>query len=262
VIEGRRATVIGIVKRAYPSASDQRFSLVPRSPRDLEVAGAGPSGASPGPSGGPGASAGPTGPAPGAPGASADAGVPDVALAALAEHVGLVVRVGGLVTGVEPDRIRLDDGTAVAGVVLEGTAADLLPLLQPGDAVNATGTPDERGEVVLVVTDAAEVVLLGDPGSGTGATSPDPLDVAGLIGVDDGPGRGLGDGALARGAGAPALGAPALAIATVLLTAGIAGGLAAHRTLRTRRLERDRIRARLDAIGAVPAAPPGGPVVP
>ena len=30
LIEGRQATVTGIVKRAYPTATDQRFSVVPR----------------------------------------------------------------------------------------------------------------------------------------------------------------------------------------------------------------------------------------
>ena len=79
-----------------------------------------------------------------------------------------MVRVGGLVTAVEPDAFRLDDGTATATVVLEGPAAGLAALLQPGDAVNAIGTPDVRGEVVLVVSDPAGVVLLGDLGGDDG----------------------------------------------------------------------------------------------
>ena len=35
--EGRTATITGIVKRAYPTASDQRFSVVPRSPNDITL---------------------------------------------------------------------------------------------------------------------------------------------------------------------------------------------------------------------------------
>ena len=44
-------------------------------------------------------------------------------------------------TGVDVDGVRLDDGTATARIVLEGAAAELAALLQPGDALNATGTP-------------------------------------------------------------------------------------------------------------------------
>ncbi len=71
-------------------------------------------------------------------------------------------------TAVEADAFRLDDGTATATVVLEGPAAEVASLLQPGDAVNAVGTPDVRGEVVLVVSDPSGVVLLGDPGDDDG----------------------------------------------------------------------------------------------
>ena len=37
VIEGATATVVGIVRAAYPSASDKRASILPRSPADLQV---------------------------------------------------------------------------------------------------------------------------------------------------------------------------------------------------------------------------------
>ena len=37
VIEGRTATVVGIVRAAYPSASDKRASILPRSAADLQV---------------------------------------------------------------------------------------------------------------------------------------------------------------------------------------------------------------------------------
>ena len=35
VHEGRRVTIVGIVRRAYPSAIDQRFAIDPRSVSDL-----------------------------------------------------------------------------------------------------------------------------------------------------------------------------------------------------------------------------------
>ena len=37
LVEGRSATITGIVKRAYPTASDQRFALVPRGPADIQL---------------------------------------------------------------------------------------------------------------------------------------------------------------------------------------------------------------------------------
>ena len=92
----------------------------------------------------------------------------DVALRDLAARSGEPVRVGGLVTAVEPDAIRLDDGTATARVVLEGPAAELAALLQPGDALNATGNTGDPRRDVLVVSDPAGVVLLGDLGDDAG----------------------------------------------------------------------------------------------
>ena len=37
--EDRIATVTGIVRRPYPTASDQRFTILPRNPADVRVAG-------------------------------------------------------------------------------------------------------------------------------------------------------------------------------------------------------------------------------
>ena len=37
LVEGRNAMLTGIVKRAYPTGSDQRFALVPRSMADIEI---------------------------------------------------------------------------------------------------------------------------------------------------------------------------------------------------------------------------------
>ena len=45
IVEGRRATVIGIVRRPYPGASDRRWSVVPRGPDDVVIGDAASGGA-------------------------------------------------------------------------------------------------------------------------------------------------------------------------------------------------------------------------
>jgi hypothetical protein len=161
LVEGRTATVVGIVRRPYPTASDQRWTILPRFPADVRSTGAAsPTGAarpsSPGGSGGT-VSGSPTRPAPTPP-----PGI-DVDLVDLGGHVGDAVRVGGLVTSLAPDGFVLDDGTASGLVVLRDEAAELLSLLEPGDAVNASGTVREvAGELAVVVTEAAGLALAGD----------------------------------------------------------------------------------------------------
>ena len=39
LVEGRTATVVGIVRRPFPTATDRRFAILPRFPADLRVAG-------------------------------------------------------------------------------------------------------------------------------------------------------------------------------------------------------------------------------
>ncbi len=175
MIEGRTASVIGIVKRPYPTATDRRFALVPRRTTDIAL---GKAVVAPGTGTATGASL--TGAA-GA-GTSASTGAPiadpsgsttggattavdDIDLRDIAAHLGKRVRVGGLVTDIGADGVRLDDGTSGALLVLEGDATDLLTVLEPGDALNATGTPDQRDETVLVVADAADIELVGDLGA-------------------------------------------------------------------------------------------------
>jgi hypothetical protein len=160
LVEGRQATVVGIVRRPYPTASDQRFTIVPRYPADVHVA-AGPV------SGGPPSATGGSGTRPPSGGSTSPTPPPlagrDVDLADIAAHVGQRVRVGGLVRELVPDGFVLDDGTASGMVVLRGDAVELLPLLEPGDAVNASGMVQEvAGELVVVVSDAGSLALAGD----------------------------------------------------------------------------------------------------
>ena len=169
VIEGRSATVTGIVKRPYPTATDRRFAIAPRQTRDIALGAASTA-----------ASAARAHRARRRARAAARRRRPaprrapprraaDVDLRDLAAHVGTRVRVGGLVTTLEADGFRLDDGTAIGRVVLADGAAPLLEVLAPGDALNATGTPEQRDELVLVIGDAADVELVGDLGAAAAA---------------------------------------------------------------------------------------------
>ena len=265
--EGRRAIVTGIVKRPYPTATDQRFSVVPRSARDLALgtSGAGASsavattGGSPTGSGGsPGGTAAPGTAGSSSAGASTSPAA-DVPLADLATRTGEIVRVGGIVTAVELGVIRLDDGTATAGIVLEGLAVELAGLLQPGDVVNATGTPEARDEVVLVVSDPAGVVLLGDPGDDGGSSADGRLltvaDAGGAGDTGEGANAALDSASLVAGRTPASL---AAVLAALALAGVIAAGLAAYRAVTVRRQSQARIQARLDAIVAAPP-PPTGP---
>ena len=189
VLKGHMATVVGIVRRPYPTAKDRRYAILPRARSDLRVdgtssanhaaggratTGAGRSGGSAGPGSvnGTGASATPTGGAP---------AIPNADLADLARFDGATVRVGGLVGDLLPDGFLLDDGTGMGPVILHGPAAELLPLIEPDDAVNVTGRVEstERGWTV-VADDPAGVVLAGDPTATVPAPSGDP-DPAGAV---------------------------------------------------------------------------------
>ncbi|GIW19851.1 MAG: hypothetical protein KatS3mg065_0147 [Chloroflexota bacterium] len=170
LVEGRAATVIGIVRRPYPTASDRRFAVLPRGPADVAV---GPS---------PGAATGSSDGVGGGPGRSAMGAVPpsvtDVDLADLARHVGSRVRVGGLVVGLEADGFRLDDGTAEGRVVLTGEAADYLELIEPGDAVNVVGVVRAIPDGFAVVVDAAAgLIPVGDLGGPSALVGARPIEM-------------------------------------------------------------------------------------
>lgn len=160
IVAGRRITVTGIVKRPYPTASDRRYSVLPRSGSDVAV---GPAGGGSGPETTlSGTQSGATGT--GAAAAATDI-TPDTDLAALADHVGQRVRVGGLVARLADDGFDLDDGTAIAHVVLRDDMAQLIGQLVEGQAVAATGTVElVNGAPVVVVDDAGTLVRVGTLG--------------------------------------------------------------------------------------------------
>ncbi len=106
MIEGRQVMVVGIVRAAYPTASDQRATLLPRSTADVRVAGSAGASGGGGAGGGSGTGGGGAGgpdPAPSATPSSSAAptDVVDADLADLAAYVGQTVRVGGLVAGAD-----------------------------------------------------------------------------------------------------------------------------------------------------------------
>ncbi|HSL34065.1 MAG TPA: OB-fold nucleic acid binding domain-containing protein [Candidatus Limnocylindrales bacterium] len=250
LVEGRAATVTGVARRPYPGASDRRWSIVPRSPADLDV-GSAAGGAGPGTGDGADPSAGP-----GARGTGTTA-TPDVDLAGLADHVGRVVRVGGLVTELQSDGFGLDDGTAIGRIVLIGGAAEFLPLIEPGDAVNATGRVTEDGESFsVVVDDPAGIVRVGDPTAGT--LDAQPSTASGLAGSDST----LSIGADSRQAGGllGVEGAGAAGLAGVALLSALSVAVTLLRRHRSRRLVTARVAARLAAVAGPPSGERGASV--
>jgi hypothetical protein len=187
ILAGRRITVVGIVKRPYPTASDRRFAVLPRSAGDVAI---GPAG-----DGGPMTAVAPVG-STGGGGQPTGQGIdvtPDTDLAMLLEHVGERVRVGGLVARLAEDGFDLDDGTALARVVLRGELGALLPYLREGEAVAATGSVElVDGAAVVVVDDDGSLVRVGSlgqalpigDGSGASDASVPPTGAPGPLAAD------------------------------------------------------------------------------
>ncbi|MDQ3491722.1 MAG: lamin tail domain-containing protein [Chloroflexota bacterium] len=207
MVEGRDATVTGLVRRAYPTASDQRFAVVPRSGGDIVlgpatpgtgvdddggtspdtdggVPGAGAPGAAPGAPGGPtgGDLGAPTGSGSGlgsgpglAPRASPAGAIPDIDLADLASFDGRTVRVGGRVTEVTSERIGIDDGTGHARLRTRQASfsIDLAP--DVGRIINAIGVvaPSDDGSAEVVLESLADIT--SPAGILTIAAGPSPM---------------------------------------------------------------------------------------
>lgn len=212
LVAGRMATVTGLVKRAFPTASDQRLAVVPRSSTDIALGRAVGAGASPPASGGPGGPGGPGEGGPGVPGPrgpvaagpGGGSGLPgspvvDVALADLASYVGRPVRVGGRVERRDGARLVIADEAATAVIRLSGRAAVLAPLFATGELINAQGEVernasggleirvDEPGQVERVPVGRAAGTATGAVGqqAGTSATldeaAPAPTAGAGVV---------------------------------------------------------------------------------
>jgi hypothetical protein len=163
LVEGRTATVRGIVRRPYPNASDHRFAVTPRFPADVRTTGRPVGGSGTGTTG---QSGGATVPIANGRGGATPAGpaADDADLVDLDALIGRPVRVGGLVVDLRPDGFTLDDGTAVGRVIVRGPALDLLPMVEPGDALAAIGLVEPGvGGPIIAVDDPAGIIQAGDP---------------------------------------------------------------------------------------------------
>jgi hypothetical protein len=259
VVEGRMARVTGIVRRPYPTAADQRYAITPRMATDLRILGAAATGAGPGTGSNgnpPGSTGSGTSGAPPSAG-PAPAGTVDADLIDLAAFEGQTVRVGGLVVDLRSDGLLLDDGTGVGLVILRGLALELLPLLEPDDAINVIGRVDVLADgPAVVVEDPGAIIQAGDPvaatrvprdpagtGPGLTATTPPVAPSTQFAGLVDSPASIWG--------GLAGLGT---LIVVSLASLAVTLGRRAH----ARRLVEARIAARVDAFGAT-AGPPRGP---
>jgi hypothetical protein len=189
LVEGRAATIVGIVKRAYPTASDQRFALVPRSSGDIRL-GAASATERPDASGSPnddpdatpdGVNGLPAWPESFDPARTPDGSAPPpndgnatVAVADLAGHLGQRVVVGGFVTAIDGARLTVQDETAATVVRLSGDALLVLERIAIGDLVNAAGVADRNaaGGIEIAVSDPADIAVLPPTAAVTGSLQP------------------------------------------------------------------------------------------
>jgi hypothetical protein len=233
VVEGRSATVTGIVRRPYPTAKDRRLALVPRDAGDLALGPVPRGGGLPATGGGSGGE-GMTGE--GATSTTDGAGVVpiDAELGTLGAEVGRLVRVGGLIAAIDGLIVTIDDGSARATVRLPEAARPLLLQLAIGDPLNVVGrVVPFAGRWQVVVADAADVWRVGRLAVAPTKAAISPGPTAGAN-ADGGPA--LPDGAV------PA----ALAALSLSGAAGCFGAAATPvRRRRIERLFRERIRRRL-----------------
>jgi hypothetical protein len=179
LLEGRTATIVGIVKRAYPTASDQRFAVVPRTTADIRLAQAGSDaqqasnhavigGESSWSNSSLGAAISGASPI-----ATDVLAASAVLLADLAAYEGVEVSVGGVVINVDGIAVTIDDGTETALVRLPSIAAGSGMAIQAGDLLNVRGLVlrNANGELEIVVADMSAVEWL-DRSSITSASGP------------------------------------------------------------------------------------------
>ena len=166
------------------------------------------------------------------------------------------MRVGGLVVELAPDGFTLDDGSATGRIVLGGEAAQFLGLIEPGDAVEATGRVEaglEPDGPQLVVEAAADLIRAGDLGASAGhrpAERGRPFDASAAPSGDP------SSGGTTREAGLGALPDPTVVgIGWIALLAGLSVAVTLIRRRRVRRALQGRIAARLAALAGPPSVP-------
>ena len=147
---GRSARITGIVRRAHPSATDQRFAVAPRSHKDIVL---GKLRVKDDEHAAEDDAADDDERAFGAASDGADTGVFAATFGSLAGLEDRFVRVGGRIEAVAGRRLTLDDGTARGTVRLATTAEYVEPGFRVGEIVNAVGRVQrhrERGSEVVV----------------------------------------------------------------------------------------------------------------
>jgi len=256
--EGRMATVTGIVRRPYPSATDRRFAVTPRFPADIRLAGRAGDGSMTGAAAmtGPGGrttTSGRGGPdGVGAPAAEVPA---DADLIDLGTVVGRVVRVGGLVVELRPDGFTLDDGTAIGRVILRAAAIDRLALIEPDDALNAIGRVEATADgPVVVIEDPAGITQAGDPVAAGSSAEASPA--AGGVGSSYDPGAGATGRFAGLGGGGFPLDAGAAGLGTLLAVSAASLAVTLLRREHARRRLAARIAARLATFSGRRTVPP------
>ncbi len=151
---GRSARIVGIVRRAHPSATDQRFAIAPRSRKDIEL---GNLVTADDPEDDEGGDEDEAGIAIAAAGGE-DTTVLTATLGSLGRLTDRVVRVGGRLEAIEGRRLTLADGTGRGTVRIADGVGPLDPELRVGEVVNATGRVRQRtGRPEVVVQTAADV---------------------------------------------------------------------------------------------------------
>lgn len=209
---GRSATISGLVRRAYPTAVDQRFAVVPRSAVDIRLGAA----VAPSPSAGAGSST-----QSGEPAATAFSSAGGQKLADLAGREGQSVRIGGRVVGIDLPLVSIVDDSGGATLLLRGSALAAGAALRPGDIVNAIGSigRDPRGAIVVVVASAGDL-LIASRATASGASP-----AAASTPLDGGPPSGRAD-LPAESAGGPAAEAVLAGVLGVLALLGLVTGSA------------------------------------
>jgi hypothetical protein len=246
LVEGRVATVVGIVKRAYPGASDRRFAIVPRNGRDISIApgaGTGDSRGSGGASGSGGLGSAPSTPP------SALSGALDVDLADLDANPGRLVRAGGLVLELVETGFILDDGTARRTVVLAGAARDYADLIAPGDVLNVIGTVETSSSGPrIVVQDAGGIVLATDLGADPVQGEPSPIASSPSLERPDGLVKSQAEGRTAGLGGAIPVEPTLAGLGTLSLISLASIAVTLLRRRRANRLLAARVAARLESV--------------
>ena len=152
LVEGRTATVSGVVRRPYPTAKDRHMAIVPRSSSDLAL--------------GPlrrGVGVGTSADATGGRGQERDGIAPlDIELGALGGELGRTVRVGGLVAAIAGLTVTIDDDSARATIRLPESARALARELAVGDPLNVIGKVAALGSGwQVVVAEPTDVWRIG-----------------------------------------------------------------------------------------------------